>query len=220
MTAVIEASSAGVKDMADGALFARLEKRVAVDEAGCWKFIGCITPRGYGAVQLRGSKVGAHRAMWQAVNGQIPSGMLICHRCDVPDCINPDHLFLGTSLDNNRDRAQKGRSHRPKGELNVMAKLSDQQVMEAMQRYSRCETAAQIAASMNVSPATISSWVRKLRMQKGKAGVNNGRAKLNPEKISEVKRLLAAGMSQMAVSRQFGVSGHAIWRIANGRSWQ
>jgi hypothetical protein len=76
----------------------------------CWVFKGSGTARGEHGVIRAGSRAEkAHRVAWQLVNGPIPEGMCVCHRCDNPPCINPSHLFLGTIADNNRDRHQKGR---------------------------------------------------------------------------------------------------------------
>jgi hypothetical protein len=91
----------------DGA-FTRVTRGVIMEPNGCWLFVGCLA-RGYGQLLFDGKRHKAHRLMWQAVHGDIPAGLFVCHRCDVRRCINPDHLFLGTCRDNTRDALEKGR---------------------------------------------------------------------------------------------------------------
>lgn len=79
----------------------------------CWIWAGAKSqPGGYGVFQVGGRTVAAHRVMWELMNGPIPDGLFVCHRCDVPACCRIGHLFLGTPEDNNRDREQKGRTAR------------------------------------------------------------------------------------------------------------
>lgn len=84
--------------------------------AECWIWTAARTPFGHGvfaSVPGGGRLERAHRFSWRLTNGQIPEGMCVCHRCDVPACVNPAHLFLGTVLDNNADMRRKGRGSRP-----------------------------------------------------------------------------------------------------------
>jgi hypothetical protein len=76
----------------------------------CLLWTGYVQPNGYAKTSYQGRPEWAHRAAWQKANGPIPEGMWVLHRCDVPLCINPDHLFLGTHRDNMADMRAKGRS--------------------------------------------------------------------------------------------------------------
>jgi len=91
--------------------WSRFEQKYKIDLAsGCWLWTACRGHRGYGLFALDGHRtIHAHRASWVLNVGEIPDGMLVCHKCDVPACVNPEHLFVGTSLDNNRDMLAKGR---------------------------------------------------------------------------------------------------------------
>ena len=77
---------------------------------GCWEYRDwAVNHNGYGRLWVGGRTVAAHRFAWELAYGPIPHGMQVCHRCDNPPCVRPDHLFLGTARDNARDRDAKGR---------------------------------------------------------------------------------------------------------------
>lgn len=88
---------------------ARMLSRITVDERGCWIISGWKHAKGYIVIGYRGKAHRAHRLAYQLWKGPIPAGMVICHTCDVRDCCNPDHLFIGTVDTNNKDCAAKGR---------------------------------------------------------------------------------------------------------------
>jgi hypothetical protein len=77
---------------------------------GCWLWRGKRKRSGYGVFSFRGKRVRAHRMAWRLEHGSVPSDRLVCHRCDQPACVRPEHLFLGTSADNMRDMRSKGRA--------------------------------------------------------------------------------------------------------------
>jgi hypothetical protein len=106
-----------------------------VDKTGdCWIWKGTKTRAGYGVKIINHKAYYVHRLMWGSLNGEIPNGMEICHRCDNPPCIRPEHLFLGSQADNTRDAIKKGRLDNY-GEKNGMAKLTSAQVREIKRVY-------------------------------------------------------------------------------------
>jgi hypothetical protein len=133
-------------------------KKIAKDEStGCWVWSGDKANFGYGQITfyINGvrHRTRAHRFSWEIFRGEIPEGMFVCHRCDNPPCVNPDHLFIGTGADNLRDMAAKGRhAHAaPTGEKSGNAKLSDEQVVEIRRLRAAGVSVSRIAQEFPVS---------------------------------------------------------------------
>ena len=106
-------------------------KFVIKNAEGCWDWSGCVPKNpGYGQFRHSMKLERAHRASWLIYFGEIPLGMMVLHKCDNKRCSKPDHLFLGTKLDNNLDMLKKG--YHPtigkSGEENPMAKLTNEEV--------------------------------------------------------------------------------------------
>lgn len=138
----------------------RFMQKVHQDESGCWLWTASRMSTGYGGFRLYGvAKVGAHRAAWMLMVGEIPSGIHVCHKCDVRLCVNPAHLFLGTCQDNSDDRVAKGRQ--AKGES---FRLATQATRARGNRHGRSKvTAHQVEEIRNI----YSSAPRGQRVKRG-----------------------------------------------------
>lgn len=128
-------------------------------DGDCWEWMGSKFRDGYGQFHAANRNRRAHRYSYELYVGPIPADLCVCHRCDNPSCVDPEHLFLGTNQENATDRQMKGRTSRPYGLWHGSAKLTPEKVQEI--RSSR-KTGAQLAREFSVSEALICN-VRKGR---------------------------------------------------------
>lgn len=131
-----------------------------IDLSGCWIWAGAKNDRGYGQIycsELAVNMVGAHRASWIISKGAVPQGMDVLHKCDNPACVNPEHLFLGTALENVADMILKGRKNQPKGHSIGSSKLSldDVITIKAALKQWKYGMSTALAKQFGVSPSSI-----------------------------------------------------------------
>lgn len=120
----------------------------------CWLWTRHTSHRfGYGFFCYQGVSQNAHRVSWQLKHGDIPKGMCVLHRCDVPSCVNPDHLFLGTRGDNNSDRLLKGRNSNRKGAANPACKLRPKDIRAIRVAHG---SNREVASQFDISHSTVS----------------------------------------------------------------
>lgn len=124
---------------------------------GCWEWNGKRMPNGYGYLPYGAqNKLWAHCESYKIHKGPIPNGLLTCHSCDYKPCVNPDHLWLGTDMDNALDKMAKGRSNPAFGERASSAKLTDAAVIKIRSSLLHLHN-QEIADIFGVSDSTISA---------------------------------------------------------------
>ncbi len=145
---------------ADAKAFWLLRHAVLIPKTFCWEWTGTATQSGgYCAISVGSRKEGnltnlrVHRASWLLFCGDIPTGLIVCHHCDNPKCINPEHLFLGTNADNTKDMIAKGRQrfpHPQPGADHPCARITPAQIKQILDdRGPAWRVAAKIGMSTN-----------------------------------------------------------------------
>jgi len=127
----------------------------------CWVWTGNTTTYGYGQLRDNKKHILAHRYSYELHKGPIPDGLCVCHTCDQPACVNPDHLFLGTKAENSADMTRKNRQGR--GITHSHAKLTEDQVVEIRRRYAMGNVSQpKLASEYNVSRGAITAIILRI----------------------------------------------------------
>ena len=209
--------------------------RGRVDE--CWIWLGATNAGGYGTLSARL----AHRLAWSYEHGPIPDGMVICHRCDNPPCVNPAHLFVGTQADNAADRESKGRNAATlhperirRGSQLHCARLTEEEVAYIKTRLLAGETISDLARKFGVDSETVGyisrgkTWrhvlpaiaPRQIRPSVARRGEFSGSARLNLRQVDEIRQLWhAGGITKAELGRRFAVTPANIRSIVEYRTW-
>jgi len=142
----------------------KYERRAGPLHTKCWIWIRSPGPTGYGQVRHAGRMQKAHRVAWLLHRGPIPNGLWVLHKCDVPLCVNPGHLYLGTHQNNVRDMWARGRGSPPPhavGEANSRRVMSDKQERQVLKLRRAGATYRAIAERFGVSVCAIGGALRR-----------------------------------------------------------
>jgi len=136
------------------------EKVLPPNENGCMLWIGGKGKQGHGRFEYNNRLGGAHRYSYELHIGEITKGMFVCHKCDIPSCVNPEHLFLGSPKDNMIDAKNKGRGNCGRFENHGSAKLSKEEVKQIRDLYnSNIYSQAELSRLYNIKPPAMGSIV-------------------------------------------------------------
>lgn len=202
----------------------RFGNKIKQLENGCWEWNGYTTPTGYPRFQFNGKPISAHRFIFECFNGPIPKGLSVCHHCDNPPCVNPDHLFAGTPKENTQDMIKKNRSNQRK-----TAKLTQQDVLDILNL--KYKSFKEITDELNIGrTAIICIFDRKTYNEvtdnytddqildiKKKLLIFN--AKLDDDTIRTIKTRLANGESGIVISRDLCLDNKIISNIKIGKNY-
>ena len=127
-----------------------------VSPSTCKLWLGGKFASGYGCFKVGGKKYRAHRVAYAIHNSHLDPDVLVLHTCDTPPCVNPEHLFVGTHDDNQKDKESKGRGVRLHGEDNTQARLKAEDVLEIRSLFSSgTATILELAERFKVHPVHI-----------------------------------------------------------------
>ena len=192
---------------------------------GCWEWNKRRT-NGYGRFPRQsGNEIHAHVYSWELHHGKIPRGKIVCHRCDNPPCVNPEHLFLGSSKDNSRDMAAKGRCNPRRGTFHPCNKLSETDVLAIRREYAIGEPMESLSKKFKVTLSVVWHILHK-KSWKHLAGpdfqARPRQFKKRKLSVEDVRQILALLKTTTAprIAEKFGVRKQAIYAILKGRSWK
>lgn len=134
----------------------RIANSVSKEGGSCWIWNRSRDKDGYGVLSVGRKQKRAHRMAYECFVGEIPSGMLVCHTCDVPACVNPDHLFLGTWEENTADMIKKGRKYVIPRERHHHSKLTPNQVAELVDLRRSGKKLGELAKMYGIHFGTVS----------------------------------------------------------------
>lgn len=219
----------GMAEADKNAIIDRLVASIRVDSSGCFLWQKSKTTAGYGHFRYRNRYYYAHRVSYELLRSPILPGLYVCHRCDVRNCINPAHLFLGTGLDNMRDASLKGRL--PRGESSWNAVLSQDDIVSISSLYADGVRAVALAKRFGVTRNYIldilagKSWAHvekpvEYSPHPNVCGVEQWNSILDDDAVREIRTSHANGCRMSDLAKKFNVTLSAVWNVVNRKTWR
>jgi len=208
-----------------GQFWMRAQKTEDANE--CWIWCSTKDRNGYGIFSFGGEVYRAHRIAYELSNGAFPARMLVCHYCDNPACVNPNHLFIGTQKENMSDCASKGRKPSFCGEKNSRHKVTALQVEQIRREYSRGGvTQKELGCKYGISRGGLARIIRGAtwRIESFDIGVGKisyyGKRKLSKIQADEIRRKYSTQNTTLkTLAKEYNVCAGTVRNILKGKSW-
>lgn len=217
----------------------RFEQQYEVnEETGCWEWTGTRHNFGYGQFGVDGGTMGAHRYSYKLHNDGIPDGAHICHKCNNPPCVNPDHLYAGSPKSNAQDAIEAGsfphEGSTKSGEENRHSHINNDDVRKMRERYANSDvTYTELSDEYDISMGAVSRMIRgesykdaggptdiDTHSRMARRGEKANTAKLKESDVAEIRSVYSNEDISMAdLGDRYGVSASAVCSIVNHETW-
>lgn len=182
---------------------------IPVPESGCWIWLGGLSDRGYGRIFHQYKSYYAHKVSYRLFVEE--PKFFVCHKCDTPSCVNPDHLFDAPQAENVRDMVRKGRNYKP-------PRISNEVVASVISSSLKAKDASKAFGISEHSVGKVRRAAGIVRQPpKPRIRLPDKRKKLNEAQVLEIR---SSDLTGILLARKFNICERTVWKIKSGERWK
>ena len=191
----------------------RFHRSYRIDEFGCWLWTASKNKEFYGNFKTKYGKR-AHTFSYSYFVDTVPKGLCVCHKCDNPSCVNPDHLFLGTHAENMQDKVLKGRN--TNGYDHLKGRSMSEILDKILELREQVKSTYEIAEEIGIHNTTVGRYIKRHLSDKGLKP--NVRVNLTKENLEIMHQLAKEGLNLKQISAKMNIPHSTIWRWMNNKN--